>query len=82
MLNLIETRVNGHLEISLEQILKQAMKLPKVSKPALLQEMKLQVRPFLRKITPRLSQGSVNDRIVIDAPSSSSLGRLVKSFTY
>lgn len=82
MLNLIEARVNSHLEISLEQILKQEMKLPEIGKSALLQEMKIQIRPFLRKIPPKPSQGSFNGRIAIDAPSSSSIGRLVKSFTH
>lgn len=82
MLNLIEARVNGHLEISLEQILKQEMKIPAVGKPALLQEMKIQMRPFLRKIPSKPSRGSINGRIFIDAPTSSPFGKLVKSFTH
>lgn len=82
MLNLIEARVNGHLENSLEQILKQEMKLPEVDKATLLQEVKIKMRPLLRKIPPRPSQGSINGRIYIDAPSSNSIGRLVKTFTH
>ena len=82
MLALIEARVNSYLSASLETGLKRLTRLPKVTRPTLLQEMHIRAGAFLKKRAVNPSQGSINGRIEVDAPTSSPIGHFVKQLTH
>lgn len=76
MSGLIEARVNGTLQDSLEEVLKQETSLPSQLISDATKAISTDLRPYLRKSPIRRSCGAHPGRIALDAPSSSPIGHL------
>nr|WP_029507923.1 ISLre2 family transposase [Limosilactobacillus reuteri] len=70
MISLIEARMNGELQASLNTILEQLTVLPRVAQTRLLQEMHIRTGEFLRKAPTKPSIGAVQGIIPINTATS------------
>ncbi|WP_404899824.1 ISLre2 family transposase [Limosilactobacillus reuteri] len=74
MIGLIEARMNGELQASLNTILEQLTVLPRVAQTRLLQEMHIRTGEFLRKAPTKPSIGAVQGIIPINTATSRPMG--------
>ncbi|WP_132329549.1 ISLre2 family transposase, partial [Limosilactobacillus reuteri] len=74
MIGLIEARMNGELQASLNTILEQLTVLPRVAQTSLLQEMHIRTGEFLRKAPTKPSIGAVQGIIPINTATSRPMG--------
>ncbi len=74
MISLIEARMNGELQASLNTILEQLTVLPRVAQTRLLQEMHIRTGEFLRKAPTKPSIGAVQGIIPINTATSRPMG--------
>ncbi|MDC6114748.1 ISLre2 family transposase [Limosilactobacillus reuteri] len=74
MIGLIEARMNGELQASLNTILEQLTVLPRVAQTSLLQEMHIRTGEFLRKAPTKPSIGVVQGIIPINTATSRPMG--------
>ena len=82
MISLIEARMNGELQASLNTILEQLTVLPRVAQTSLLQEMHIRTGEFLRKAPTKPSIGAVQGIIPINTATSRPMGQLFKAITH
>ncbi|OPG86559.1 ISLre2 family transposase, partial [Limosilactobacillus reuteri] len=82
MIGLIEARMNGELQASLNTILEQLTVLPRVAQTSLLQEMHIRTGEFLRKAPTKPSIGAVQGIIPINTATSRPMGQLFKALTH
>ena len=82
MIGLIEARMNGELQASLNTILEQLTVLPRVAQTSLLQEMHIRTGEFLRKAPTKPSIGVVQGIIPINTATSRPIGQLFKALTH
>ncbi|OYS58387.1 ISLre2 family transposase, partial [Limosilactobacillus reuteri] len=74
IIGLIEARMNGELQASLNTILEQLTVLPRVAQTRLLQEMHIRTGVFLRKAPTKPSIGAVQGIIPINTATSRPMG--------
>uniref|UniRef100_UPI002B0604EE UPF0236 family transposase-like protein n=1 Tax=Limosilactobacillus reuteri TaxID=1598 RepID=UPI002B0604EE len=82
MIGLIEARMNGELQASLNTILEQLTVLPRAAQTSLLQEMHIRTGEFLRKAPTKPLIGAVQGIIPINTATSRPIGQLFKALTH
>ncbi|WP_324294985.1 UPF0236 family transposase-like protein [Limosilactobacillus reuteri] len=80
MIGLVEARQNGELVANLRTCLKRETHLPQVPLVPL-QEQQIRVADYLKQVS-RPSNGALQGGFALDAPTSSPIGHLIKSFTH